>query len=89
MAGRVREDPPPARVDVQQRGPEAEDLFLGRVEVRDIEVEVDLLRVLTVGPARRPVVGHPLEAEHQTGTLRQTCPGVAAPGSGHKQARAA
>lgn len=66
MAGRIREDPPTARVDVEQCGTQAEDLLLGPVKIGDIEVQMELLRICAVRPPRRPVILHALEREYQT-----------------------
>jgi hypothetical protein len=68
MPGRVREDPPATGVDMQQRGAETHDLFLGSVEIRDIDIQVKLLRVAGVGPPRSPVVGHALERQYEAKT---------------------
>ncbi|BCK72655.1 hypothetical protein Srufu_066080 [Streptomyces libani subsp. rufus] len=65
VARRICEDPPTAGVDVQQRGAEAEELFLSLVKVRDIEVQMKLLRVRAVRPPRRPVTLHALERQDQ------------------------
>lgn len=65
MARRVREDPPTAGVDVQQRGTEAEDLLLGLVKVHDVKVQMELLRVRSLRPPRRPVILHALEREYE------------------------
>jgi hypothetical protein len=59
-------DPPAASAEVKQRAAQAEDLLLGQVEVRDLEVEVKLLRMRAVRPPRRLVVLHTLECEDQT-----------------------
>ena len=65
MARRICEDPPAAGVDVEQGGSEAKDLLLSLVKVRDIEIEVKLLRVRAVRPPRRPVILHALERKYQ------------------------
>jgi len=65
MAGRICEDPPTTGVDVEQRGTKAEDLLLRPVKVGDIEVQMELLRVRTVWPPRRPVILHALERKYQ------------------------
>jgi hypothetical protein len=65
MACGVCADPPAASVSVKQRGAEVEDLLLGLVEVRDVEVQMELLRVRDVRPLRCPVVLHPLKRQHQ------------------------
>jgi hypothetical protein len=64
VARRICEDPPTAGVDVEQRGAEAEDLLLRLVKIRDIEVQMKLLRVRAVRPPRRPVILHALERKH-------------------------
>jgi hypothetical protein len=67
VARRICEDPPTAGIDVEQRGAEAEDLLLSLVKVRDIEVQMKLLRVPAVRPPRRPVILHALERKYQAG----------------------
>jgi hypothetical protein len=42
---------------MKQRGAEVEDLLLGLVEVKDVEVQMELLRVRGVRPLRCPVRG--------------------------------
>lgn len=76
---RVREDAPTALpvTAVNEGGPETEDLFLGLVEVPDRHVEVELLGPGRIGPARRPMVFHALEGEHQPGGDVQRRPAVA------------
>lgn len=66
MARRIREDPPTARVGTDQPGPDAEDLLLSPVEVRDIEVQMKLLRVGAVRPPRRLVILHTLKCEYES-----------------------
>jgi hypothetical protein len=66
MARGVCADPPAASVSVKQRGAEVEDLLLGLVEVRDVEVQMELLRVRGIRPLRCPVGLHPLEREYET-----------------------
>ncbi|RPK58528.1 hypothetical protein EES42_37515 [Streptomyces sp. ADI95-17] len=67
MTRRVRVDPPTTRAltGIEQRSPEPENLFLGQVEVRDTQIEMELLRVSGIRPPRRPMVLHPLECEHE------------------------
>lgn len=67
MTRRVRVDPPTTRAltGVEQRSPEPENLFLGQVEIRDAQIEMELLRVSGIRPTRRPMVPHPLEREHE------------------------
>ena len=38
---------------------------MGSVEVRDIDIQMKLLRVVGVRPPRSPVVGHALEREYE------------------------
>ena len=64
MARRICEDPPTAGVDVEQGRAAAEDLFLGLLKVRDIDVQMKLLRVRAVRPPRRPVILHTLERKY-------------------------
>jgi hypothetical protein len=61
----VREDPPAAGIDMEQRGTQAEDLLLGLIEVRDLEIQMKLLRVCRVRPLRSLVVLRALEPEYQ------------------------
>jgi hypothetical protein len=65
VARRICEDPPAAGVDVEQSGTEAEDLLLSLVKVRDIEIQMKLLRVRAVRPPRRSVILHALERKYQ------------------------
>lgn len=58
MTRRICEDPPAPGVDVKQRGTGAENLLLGQVEVRDIKVQMKLLRICAV----RPAPGNPSHA---------------------------
>jgi hypothetical protein len=51
---------------MEQRGAEAEDLLLSLVKIRDIEIQMKLLRVRAARPPRRPVILHALERKHQT-----------------------
>ncbi len=67
MTCRVCEDPPAASVDMKQCGAETEDLVLGLLEVRDIDIQVKLLRVRGVRPLWRSVVLHTLKREHEAG----------------------
>ena len=66
MPCRICEDPPAAGVDVKQRGTEVENLPVSLVEVRDVKIQMELLRARGVRPPRRPVVLHPLEREYET-----------------------
>jgi hypothetical protein len=63
MACGIREDPPAAGIDVQQRGAETENVRLGLLEVRDLDVQVKLLRVRGVRPPRRAVTLDALERQ--------------------------
>jgi hypothetical protein len=65
MACWICEDSPTAGVDMEEGGTEVEDLFVGLVEVRDINVQMKLLRMRDVRPLRRAVIRHPLEPEHE------------------------
>ena len=65
MACGVRADPPAARVNVQQRGAEVDGLPLSLVEIRDVKVQMELLRVRGERPLRCPVVRHLLEREYE------------------------
>lgn len=63
MTCRVCIDPPAARAfaDVEQRGAEPQDLFVGLIEILDPQVEVELLWASGVRPTRREMVFHALE----------------------------
>jgi hypothetical protein len=63
VAGRVDVDPEPVLPARQPLRAERQHLPLGLVDVLDADVEVELLRVGRIGPARRPVVGGVLEAQ--------------------------
>ncbi len=65
MTGRVCEDSPTAGVGTERRGAQAEDLLLGPVKVGDIEIQMELLRVLAVRPLWRLVILHALERKYQ------------------------
>lgn len=52
MPSRIREDPPSGGVDTEQRGTESKDLFMGPVDVFDIEIQMELLRMRLVRPPR-------------------------------------
>jgi hypothetical protein len=67
MADRVCVYPPAAGVGVQQCRAEFQDLGVGLVEVGDVEVQVELLRVRAVWPLRCPEVRDALEREHEAG----------------------
>lgn len=64
---RVCVDPPTALgiAEVEQRGPELENLFLGLVEILDTQVKVELLRASGIRPPRRLMVLRALEGEHE------------------------
>ena len=67
MSGRVEEDAKGrARLNVCLTRTQCERLHLGCVEIVDIEVEVDLLRMFAARPHRRLVVGGELEGERGT-----------------------
>jgi hypothetical protein len=76
VTGRVGEHPPAARLAPQQDGAQREDLLLCRIEVRDVQVEVELLRVRGVRPAWRPVLVRPLERQDEPGVRVQRREGV-------------
>src|ERR1700722_438236 len=65
--GRISAAPRAAGVDVERRRGRFEDPRVGLVEIGDVDVKVELLRVRAVWPLRRPEVRHSLEREHQAG----------------------
>ena len=67
MADRIGIDAPATRVDAEQRRAELQNPRVSLVEVGDVDVEVELLRVRAVWPLRRSEVSHALEPEHETG----------------------
>jgi len=67
MACRVRVDPPAAGVGVQQARTKAQDLRVSLIEVRHVNVKVELLRVRAIWPSRRPEVLNALEQEYKAG----------------------
>jgi hypothetical protein len=67
MTRRIGKDPPTARVDVQQRRADLDDLRMGLIEDGDIDVQVELLGMGALWPFRCPEVRHPLEGEHEAG----------------------
>ena len=67
MAGLICVDPPATGVDVERRRAGLEDPRVGLVEIGDLDVKVELLRVRAVWPLRRSEVRHALEREHQAG----------------------
>lgn len=62
MARRIGEDSQAVRIDAQQDSPEVQDLRLRLVQVRHVNVEMELLRMGAVWPSRRDVIRHPLES---------------------------
>ena len=56
VADRIGVDTPATRVDVEQRRAELQNLCVGLIEVGDVDVQVELLRVGVVWPLRRPEV---------------------------------
>jgi hypothetical protein len=67
VADRIGIDTPTTRVDVEQRRAELQNSRVGLIEVGDVDVQVELLRVGVVWPLRRPEVLYALEPEHETG----------------------
>jgi hypothetical protein len=71
----VQEDPEGlARLHLVPAGADCDHGGLPGVEVVDLEVEVDLLRVLGPWPARRPVVRDALEGERRAARGRELHP---------------
>lgn len=67
MADRIRVDAPTALVDVQQRRAQVQNPRVSLIEVEDVDVKVELLRVHAVWPLGRPKVCYALKPEHETG----------------------
>jgi hypothetical protein len=65
MSRGICEDPPAAVIDAEQRGAHGEDLFLSLVEVRDLKIEMKLLRVRRIWPPRGLVAFRALEGEYK------------------------
>jgi hypothetical protein len=66
MPRRIGEGPEsriPAAAVVQRRGTQREHLLLRRIDVLDVDVEMELLRILRIRPPGRPVAQHLLEGE--------------------------
>ena len=58
---------PPVRSIVQDRCAQCQHLLLGTVQIRDAEVQVELLGPGRVGPLRWLVVHDALEGQDETG----------------------
>src|SRR5690554_3853063 len=75
VAGRVDVDPPGGpRLALRLTGAEFEHGFFGSLDVVDVEVEMRLLGMLGVGPARRDVVGGELEGDRHPGVRLELDP---------------
>lgn len=79
MPGGIGIDTPtaPIRSIVEHRSSQGQHLFLGAVQVRNLEVQVKLLRPGRIGPERWPVIRHTLEGQDEGGRRVQRRPVVA------------
>ena len=82
MAGRIGVDPPEIHAVVQAGRAARDGDGMRRLEIVHLDVKVELLRPFRVGPARRPVVGRALKAQHQAGIQVQGRPVVVDPQRG-------
>lgn len=73
----IGEDAPAAHylAGIEQRRTEFDYLFLGVVEVRNFQIQMELLGTSRVRPLRGRVVFHTLEGEHQTALCMDGRPG--------------
>ncbi len=74
----ISEDAPTARcfAGIEQRRAELDCALLGVVEVRNSQIQVELLGTRLVRPLRGRVVFDPLEGEYQPGLRMEGRPGV-------------
>lgn len=79
MTCRIREDAPaPLPVPrIEQRSAQIDDVFLSSVQVRDTQVEVELLGSSGIRPVRWLMVFHSLECQHESTVGVERRPAVA------------